>query len=299
MTVKEWNAQNAQLLQIYSGILFHNQTFSEDPSDVTVRYDFSCCEYETLREKYGLEKVAGKGGDFARARRLLHYLAPRLHHCSWYDNHVPCNALDLLEYSFENPEQGINCLNKSKILTECCLALGIYARRVSIMPYSPYDFDNHVVTEIYDRGLKKWIMLDATTDGYFVDENKTPLSLLEMREKFANDAFVTFVPSTSRLKNLQKLQQKHTYYNAYICKNLFYFSVEKQNHFGEGDDFVTICPERYSIRENQIANAKYRINHMPEDYREFADFWKERLKKLEAMEEPEKVSLTVMQAAPV
>ena len=32
------------------------------------------------------------------------------------------------------------------------------------MPYSPYDFDNHVVVEIYD---KKWIMLDPTTDGIF------------------------------------------------------------------------------------------------------------------------------------
>ena len=299
MTVKEWNELNAQLQQIYSGILFHNRTFAEKFSDVTIRYDFSCPEYAQLREKYDLEKVAGKGSDFARAKRLLHYLAPRLHHCSWYDNHVPCNALDLLAYSFENPDQGINCLNKSKILAECCLALGIYARRVAIMPFSPYDFDNHVVTEIYDRGLKKWIMLDATTDGYFVDEDKQPLSLPEMREKFANDAFITFVPSTSRMKDLQKLQRKHTYYNAYICKNLFYFSVEQANHFGAGDRFVTFCPVHYSVRENQIANAKYRIHHMPEEYREFADYWNERLEKLEAMEESEKVSLTVMQAAPV
>ena len=47
------------------------------------------------------------------------------------------------------------------------------------MPYSPYDFDNHVVVEIYD---KKWIMLDPTIDGIFIDENRTPLSLLEIRE---------------------------------------------------------------------------------------------------------------------
>ena len=299
MTVKEWNDLNAQLQQIYSGILFHNQTFSDENTDVTIRYDFSCPEYARLREMYDLEKIAGKGSDFARAKRLLHYLAPRLHHCSWYDNHVPSNALDLLAYSFENPDQGINCLNKSKILAECCLALGIYARRVGIMPFSPYDFDNHVVTEVYDRGLKKWIMLDATTDGYFVDEDKLPLSLVEIRTKFANDAFVTFVPSTSRLKDLQKLQKKYTYNNAYICKNLFYFSVEKDNQFGAGDGFVTFCPTNYSVKENQIANAKYRIHHMPEEYQDFIGFWKEKLEKLEAMEEPEKVSLTVMQAAPV
>ena len=38
---------------------------------------------------------------------------------------------------------------------------------------------------------------------------------------------------------------------------------------------------------------------MPEEYQDFIGFWKEKLEKLEAMEEPEKVSLTVMQAAPV
>ena len=54
MTVKEWNDLNAQLQQIYSGILFHNQTFSDENIDVTIRYDFSCPEYARLREKYDL-----------------------------------------------------------------------------------------------------------------------------------------------------------------------------------------------------------------------------------------------------
>ena len=70
--------------------------------------------------------------------------------------------------------------NKSKILAECCLALGIPARRVFIMPFSPYDTDNHVVNEIYDDTREKWVMMDPTTGGMFVDENRTPLSLIEM-----------------------------------------------------------------------------------------------------------------------
>ncbi len=59
------------------------------------------------------------------------------------------------------------------------------------LPYSPYDFDNHVVTEIFDRKMNKWIMLDPTTNGYFIDENKTPLSMLEIRNKFKDLAFTT------------------------------------------------------------------------------------------------------------
>ncbi len=80
------------------------------------------------------------------------------------------------------------------------MSLGIYARRVKIMPYSPYDFDNHVVVEIYD---KKWIMLDPTTDGIFIDENRTPLSLLEIREKLANDKFVAYVKPKDKLVDLK------------------------------------------------------------------------------------------------
>ena len=104
-----------QMTVLYSGILFHNQDFASDEKSV-ITYHFECPEFAILREKYGLEKTAGSGSDFSRAKRLLHYFAPRLAHSSWYDNHVPCNALDLLEYSLEKPDQGINCLNKSKIL---------------------------------------------------------------------------------------------------------------------------------------------------------------------------------------
>ncbi len=297
MTKKE-NLELAQmLLELYSGILFHHREFAPGNRE-EIQYTLDCPEFQTLREKYDLEKIAGKGSDFARSRRLMHWMAPRLTHSGWYDNHVDCNALDLLEYSLDNPEQGINCLNKAKILEECCLALGIHARRVYIMPFSPYDFDNHVVTEVYDRGMEKWIMLDPTTDGYFVDEAKTPLSLLEMREKFAADQFVTYVRASDRLGNLEKLRSKYREQNAYICKNLFYFGVDQQCCFGETGDCLWFCPAHYSIRENRIGNARYRMNHMPEEYSDMVEYWQEQLEKLERSGEPERTSIERMRLPP-
>lgn len=298
MTKRELLDVSEEKLRIYSGILFHNQTFAKG-NETDICYDFSCPEYEELKEKYKLEDVAGMGSDFVRAKRLLHYLASRLTHCSWYDNHVPCNALDLLDYSLNNPEQGINCLNKSKILEECCLALSIYARRMFIMPYSPYDFDNHVVTEIYDRKMKKWIMLDPTTDGFFVDESKTPLSLLEMRDKFANDQFVTFVRSTDSLKNLEKLRIKYADGNAYICKNLFYFMADQQCKFGEGDRYLKFCPENYSIKKNIIGNLRYRINHVGANLEHFIERWEQELESTEKSEERVLTNIAVLQETPV
>ncbi|MBQ7315226.1 MAG: transglutaminase domain-containing protein [Clostridia bacterium] len=298
MTRKEMQEIAQQMLDVYSGILFHNQEF-ESGNAQEIIYEFDCPEFEELRNKYDLVKVAGKGSDFMRAKRLLHYLAPRLTHSSWYDNHIECNALRLLEYSLNNPEQGINCLNKSKILVECCMALGIFARRVIIMPFSPYDFDNHVVAEIYDKTLQKWIMLDPTTDGYFIDDTKTPLSLLEMRSKFANAEFITFVLSTDSLRDIQKLRAKHLDTNMYICKNLFYFQVEQYSTFGEKDNFLQIIPLHYSVKKIKQANLKYRIDNLPAEYEDFRKKLEESVPRLEQFQEPQRTNVESMRKKPI
>ena len=297
MTKKEWLQICQEQRKIYSGILFHHQNFAQGDS-VTIRYHLDCPQFATLREKYNLEQIAGKGSDFSRAKRLLHYLAPRLTHSSWYDNHVPCNALDLLEYSLDNPEHGINCLNKAKILAECCLAVGIYARRVSIMPCSPYDFDNHVVTEIYDRKMEKWIMLDPTTDGYFVDARKNPLSLLEMRTAFANDDFLTFVSATERLSDLKRFAEKNAYFNSYVCKNLFYFITTQTHGFGPSEDRLFFCPEHFSVKDTEVANATFRCKNLPEEYAYLRGEMEARLERQKAASEPMKTPIAVFQAAP-
>ena len=271
---------------IYTGILFHHQTFSAG-NDEELSYRFDCPEFTELRNKYQLDTIAGAGTDFEKAKNLLHYLAPRLTHSSWYDNHVECNALKLLEYSLDNPQQGINCLNKSKILTECCLALGIYARRVIIMPFSPYDLDNHVVTEVFDRTLDKWIMLDCTTDGYFIDENRLPLSLLEMRDRFANDAFVTYVPSTEIAFDLEALREKYVAENTYICKNLFYLVAEQVSTFGaKNRQRLFFVPQTFSIKHTRIAATRFKLNHLPPEHEELKEMLKTFLEEDLVSEEP-------------
>lgn len=298
MTKKELMEIRTEELNVFSGILFNNQVFEEGNNEEIV-YKFDSPELAVLREKYRLEEIAGEGSEYIKAKHLLHYLATRLSHSSWYDNHVSCNALDLLEYSLDNPEHGINCLNKSKILEECCLALGIYARRVFIMPYSPYDFDNHVVTEVYDRKLEKWIMLDPTTDGLFIDENGYPLSLLEMRDKFANAEFITYVRSTDQLNDMKKLKEKYVEQNAYICKNLFYFYIDKVSSFGAMGNSLAFIPENYSVKEKQIANVKYRIANLPEDHKGDIHHLKKWLEKLKDYKEDARTNIESMMKAPV
>ena len=259
-----------------------------------------------LKEKYHLNEIAGNGTELEHSVRLLKYLAPKLTHSAWYDNSVPCNGLALLEYSLEQPEHGINCLNKSKILEECCLALGIYARRVRMLPYSPFDSDCHVVTEIFDRTLGKWCMLDPTTNGYLVDETGSVLSLLEARERMAQAGFVTFCRADETVQDLHEVAQKEMEWSAYFAKNLFRLQIDAASQFGETGKWLDVIPEHFSVRQWSKAKAEYRITMAPEyaktengfEIEKMLPLFQKAVKEAETMQEPESISVRCMADAP-
>ncbi len=279
MNKKEYFEISETLFNTYTGILNANREF-EKGKDAIFEYDFCAPEYEELRLKYRLEEIAGGGSDFERARRLQGHFAPRLTHSPWYDNHIECNSSALLEYSYEKPDCGINCLNKAKILAELALAVGIYARRVCIMPYSAFDFDNHVVTEIYDRARKKWIMFDPSTNGYFINAKKEPLSVLEIRECFSSLEFASFVSCSDKRIKIASLRKKYISENAYIAKNLAYFYVDIKNGFGDAGELALFAPRGFSVRDFKIFNAEFRLANLPAEYDSVRPDLQRRLEEL-------------------
>ena len=292
------NVYQEQIRNLYLGILNNYPDFSEE-EDARLTYDFAATEWDELSSAYSLESIAKTGTSFEKAKRLLHYFAPRLTHSSYYDNPVACNALQLLAYSFENKAHGINSLNKAKILAECCLALGIYARRVFIYPFSPFDFDSHVVCEIFDEHLNKWIMLDPTTDGFFVNEERTPLSMLEIRTGFVSSDFQTFVSSVGRGKDLRKTKSRNENINLYIMKNCFRMSFEQYNGFGKKNGSVCLIPKQYSIQKNEELNHRFRIDNMPEEYRYLLGAQEKYLKETNHTEEPVAYTVRSLYASPI
>ena len=262
MNKKESQQINEHLLNIYCGILFQANEFQEG-QNVSISYWFDCPEFSELKEKYPIEKIAGKGSDFQRALRLCRWLAPRLTHKSDYDNHVPCNSLALLDYCFQKKDVGINCVNKAKILAECCLALGIYARRLWMYPTSPYDTDNHVVTEIFDRGMNKWIILDPTSGGYFTD-GEGPLSALEARALYAEHKRVSAVFNRQNSEKVDELLKKpdNLSYNVYYTKNFYRLVVETTSEFGVKHRTTAgeLLPKGYNGKQWLRQNGKYRVD---------------------------------------
>ena len=238
-----------------SGILYNQLEFKEG-TDYKISYDFDNAEYKELLEKYDLANIAKDGSEFNKAKNLMNEFAPRLKHKSDYDNHVDMNAISLLEYSLDNNNHGINCRNKAQILNEMCLALGIYSRKVWIMPNSKYDGDCHVVNEVWDSTYNKWIMLDITNNMYWVDENGNPLSILEIRTKIANQEFCTPVDAEDNLKDLDKSLNNNFDNFLYIAKNLVYMEYMGKYTKNEDDTFYLLFPENLDTNFEYIISEK-------------------------------------------
>lgn len=250
-----------EIYVIEAGILKNNLKF-HDGTDYELQYDFSHENYETLKSKYKLENTAKEGTEFEMALRLMDEYAPRLTHKSNYDNHISMNALDLLEYSLDNKSNSINCRAKAQILNEMCLSLGIYSRKVWIMPYSNYDNDCHVVNEVWDRTLNKWVMLDITNNTYWVDENNTPLSVLEIRNKAALNEFCTPAEVGDKTNDLQRLKDKNIGNFLYIVKNMVWMEYCTEYTVGESKNYYILMPQNIPT-ENELLIGKTAVESSP------------------------------------
>lgn len=248
--------QNTEEIYIMeAGILYNSLEFA-DGEDIEITYDFSDDDYALLKEKYNLENMAGDGSESERAMRLMNEFSPRLTHKSDYDNHIETSALSLLEYSLDKKSCGINCRAKAQILNEICLALGIYSRKVWLMPNSRYDGDCHVVNEVWDSSLNKWVMLDITNNEYWIDENGEPLSVLEIRTKGANQEFCTPVVVGEKTEDVQKLKKKHMGDFLYIMKNMVYMEYCDNYAVGESEAIYLLFAENLNTDYEYIISEK-------------------------------------------
>ena len=107
------------------------------------------------------------------------------------------------------------------------------------------------------------------------------------------------IQSTDSLRNLKKLKDKYTEANTYICKNLFFFYVDKDSTFGTTNENLVFVPVNYSIKDKTIANTKYRINNLPEEYKEWIPKFENQLEKLRDYQEDIRTNIGSMIESPI
>jgi hypothetical protein len=251
--------------------------------DIHFSYDNNHPKFSLLRSSYPIEAIAGDGDDFSKAVNLLHWVSKHTYHKGDYDGAIAHNSLDLLNYAYSKGILcGINCVALATILSECLLAIGLKARRVFIMPCSPYDGDNHVVTHVYIKEMNKWVMLDPTLNAYVTSEQGEYLSLLDLRNYLANQKIVFFnneAKYNDDIWTAESAKENIEYY----AKNLFYFQTFEKSTFDDGNAtenrFITLSPQGYDPKQIRLSNIEYRIKKNGDSPR--AQSWIERAKQEE------------------
>lgn len=247
---------------IYTGMLKVFPLPSEKIDDITFLCNHNHPQLDVLKKGYPIEFIAGSGNDFSKAVNLLKWVSANSRHKGDFRGNVESNAIALLNYSFGKGEEGgINCVGLATILAECLLAVGVAARKVFIMPCSPYDGDNHVVTHAYIRELNKWVMFDPTWSACVSNEKGEYLSLLELRGVLSNQEDILLNEGAGY--NGKSMTEKDIqYFREYFAKNLFYLQTSEVSTFNDdapNNRFITLCPHGFSPQAKTLNNIEYRM----------------------------------------
>lgn len=248
--------------QIYLQLLRENREFQ---TGFYGNLEYQCYngESDRLSRLYNLERISGKKDetpDRKRVENLLQWLSAHVRHDGCYGNAESQDALTLLNLAYDNEAAGINCLALAVILAECCLAVGIPARVVYMMPYRVDDADNHVVAEVWIRELGKWVMLDPTYGSYCLSPDKVPLHLLEIRDRLCDGDAICF--SDGLQYNGDRGIDREDILE-YYAKNLFFLRVKRVQAYGKHisfSDMLEIAPENFDVHTRMVENLKERIN---------------------------------------
>lgn len=139
-------------------------------------------------------------------------------------------------------------------LTECLLSLGIPARTIDIMPFAPFDADNHVVTHVWTG--TQWVMLDPTTNSYAMDRDGHLLDVFGLRALLADQQEIVFCDGLRY--NGQPYDAKE--HRDYLAKDLFWFQMDEVSRYQAATAGLTlvIAPTQYDPKRRDLLNIDYR-----------------------------------------
>lgn len=107
-------------------------------------------------------------------------------------------------------------------------------------------------------------MLDITNNFYWVDENKVPLSILEIRDNIANNKFCTPVSPDDKLNSLKKSLDNNYGNFLYIAKNMVYTVYCSENTVGETKDFYSLIPKAFTRDLKKALISKRSVESPPQ-----------------------------------
>lgn len=206
-----------------------------------------------VRDYFHLDSVAGKGDEWSRQLRLLHFVHDQVPHdgsnpatCEW-------DAIDIYHYA-KATGRGVNCRRLAMMLCELYLAMDMPARYVTCMPADPDDRDRHVICAVWSRQWSRWLWVDPTFDAWVMDDHGQPLGIREVRQRLIDGR--PLVLNDSANWNHRSRQTKEGYLETYMAKNLYWivcpvgstFNAESMFH-DTGARYVSLLPAGFSSKK--------------------------------------------------
>lgn len=272
---------------LHTGALAVFDDFSQSEcTDFQIEHDIANANYMLLQEKYPIVEIAGHGSDFEKATKLLRWVHDNvLHNGGLKDvDFIPKDSISILDYSFgKGQEFGVYCRLQAIVFTECCLSIGLAARTIHCLPFSPNDFDSHVVSMVYIREIEKWVLLDPGNNAYFMDNNGVALSPLEARCLLGKDEIIVSADLWPRYN--RDFTEKSDSYKNYMAKNLFYIKFSSKNTFGtdlvDQQKTYHLIPKGFDAKKREITYCEYAIRNSPE---ELKNGWEDSRKEFQEQE---------------
>ena len=196
--------------------------FVDDPAAENIKIVRDSVRAKEIRDYFQLDTLYTSDMDtWTKALAIGRFVAANIPHENQRERPEHANAIGLWEYT-KHVAPAFNCRYHSIFTFELMLAAGLDARFVTCMPKSKRDNDCHVVNEVWLPELGKWAMIDTDMGGRYVsDPDGTPLSLLEMRERYISGETMKIYPA------FENGSTEKDWYYSYMAKNTYWFSCWK------------------------------------------------------------------------
>ena len=183
-----------------------------------------------IRDYFQLDTLyAADAPTWDKALAVARFVATNIPHNNQRIQPEKRNAIALWEYT-KNVEPAFNCRLHSIMLYELLSSIGLDARYITCLPMDSNDTDCHVVNHVWLPELGKWAMLDSDMGGnYATDEDGTPLSLPEIRERYIQEKPIWYHPGFCSDGD----KNPETFHYGYMAKNVYWFSSWESLHYDQ------------------------------------------------------------------
>jgi hypothetical protein len=256
---------------LFTGILRMNSDFQATDIKTQRKIVVEDEIVSALIDKYDVSSIAGNGTSTSKIVNVLNWLSSNTYHNGGMMANYKgkFDAISLLDRSYQKEqEDGLNCVCLSIILSSIYIALGMKAFPIWMMPYNPYDSDNHVVVNVYNEEQKKWVMVDPSFGAYFQNENGLILDSYEIRDVFSFQERPALNKEFSYNGTpKEEIEGMKNYYYTYMAKNSFSFIVHKEiimRNMYESSNLYVI-PKNYDPKLREKENLEFQVREYGEN----------------------------------